>query len=167
MLYVSLIVWVIKRSRLSFPAYITRKNDKSVIDSAALRGCTRLYNVAYDLPEEHWFRSMLFRVRFFLENPNRDFGIQKRILRFFGANPKTDHKSIQSTFRVYSSEQIQIQIQNFWDSQSKRFFGKGFEKGIFDKRFFEKKYWYATDGCRTCMTCNWTYVGGALLILRH
>ena len=28
---------------------------------------------------------------------------------------------------------------DFWDSQSERIFGKGFEKSIFDKRFFEKK----------------------------
>ena len=36
---------------------------------------------------------------------------------FFGSNPNPD----------------------FWDSQSERIFGKGFEKSIFDKRFFEKK----------------------------
>ena len=36
---------------------------------------------------------------------------------FFGSNPNPD----------------------FWDSQSERFFGKGFEKSIFDKRFVEKK----------------------------
>ena len=36
---------------------------------------------------------------------------------FFGSNPNPD----------------------FWDSQSERFFGKGFEKSIFDKRFFKKK----------------------------
>ena len=27
----------------------------------------------------------------------------------------------------------------FWDWQSERFFGEGFEKIIFDRRFFEKK----------------------------
>ena len=70
-----------------------------------------LYDATYDLPEEHWFRSMLFRVRFFgksksgFPNPKTDFKFA-----FFVANPKTDHESIKSTFRVDSSDQIQIQI---------------------------------------------------------
>ena len=34
---------------------------------------------------------------------------------------------------------------DFWDSQSEHFFGKGFEKSIFDKRFSEHK----------CLTCWW------------
>ena len=63
------------------------------------------------------------RVRFFLENPNPDFRIQKRIsesksgfpnpktdFEFFGANPNTDYESIKSTLRVDSSDQIQIRI---------------------------------------------------------
>ena len=48
-------------------------------------------------------------------------------------NPKTDHESIKSTLRVDSSDQIQIQIFEIHN------FGKGFEKSIFDKRFFEKR----------------------------
>ena len=47
---------------------------------------------------------------FLWENPNPDFRIQKRILRFGGANPKTDHESVKSTLRVDSSDQIQIRI---------------------------------------------------------
>ena len=43
-------------------------------------------------------------------NPKTDFRIQKRILSFFWANPKTDHEFIKSTLRVDSSDQIQIQI---------------------------------------------------------
>ena len=40
-----------------------------------------------------------------------------------------DRESIKSTLRVDSSDQIQI----------RSFFGKGFEKSIFDERFFEKR----------------------------
>ena len=29
---------------------------------------------------------------------------------------------------------------DFWDSQSEGFFGTGFQKRIFDKRFFQKKH---------------------------
>ena len=47
---------------------------------------------------------------------------------FFGSNPNPD----------------------FWDSQSERFFGKGFENSIFVKRFSEQK-WYTTDAV-TSMT---------------
>ena len=36
-------------------------------------------------------------------NPKTDF-------EFFGTYPKTDHESIKSTFRVNSSDQIQIRI---------------------------------------------------------
>ena len=35
-------IWVIKRSILSFPVYITKKNVKSVIDSAVLHWTTQL-----------------------------------------------------------------------------------------------------------------------------
>ena len=74
------------------------------------------------------------------KNPNPDFRIQKRISRFLGANPKTDHESIKSTLRVDSSDQIQIPI---FEIHNLSVFlggggGKGFEKGTFDKRFFEK-----------------------------
>ena len=60
----------------------------------------------------------------------------KTDLAFFWATPKTDHESIKSTFRVDSSDQIQIRI--FLDSQSERFSGKRFEKSTFDKRVSEK-----------------------------
>ena len=65
-------------------------------------------------------------------NPKTDF-------EFFGAYPKTDHESIKSTLRVDSSDKIEIQI--FEIHNLSVFFGKGFEKSIFDKRFFEKKKW--------------------------
>ena len=54
-------------------------------------------------------------------NPKTDFA-------FFGVNPKTDHESIKSTLKWI------LQIK----SKSERFWGKGFEESIFDKRFFEK-----------------------------
>ena len=73
---------------------------------------------------------------FFWENPNPDFRIQKRIFAFFWANPKTDHESIKSTLGVDFSDQIQIRIFEIHNLSG--FFGKGFEKSIFDKRFFEK-----------------------------
>ena len=47
---------------------------------------------------------------------------------FFGSNPNPD----------------------FRDSQSERFFGKGFENSIVDKRFLEKK----NGTQQMCMTCN-------------
>ena len=50
---------------------------------------------------------------------------------------------------------------NFWDSQSSQsghFFGKGFEKGIFDTRFSQQK-WYTV-----VWHSHWTYVGGALTL---
>ena len=39
---------------------------------------------------------------------------------------------------------------DFWDSQSERFFGRGFEKSTFDKQFFQKKV--VRNRCLTCMT---------------
>ena len=54
---------------------------------------------------------------------------------FFLANPKTDHESIKTQGGFFGSNTY----PNFWDSQSERFFGKGFEKSIFDKRFFKIK----------------------------
>ena len=55
---------------------------------------------------------------------------------------------------------------DFWDSQSERFFGRGFEKSTFDKQFFQKKV--VRNRCLTCMTlkmnlCWWR----ALLILSY
>ena len=75
-----------------------------------------------------------------LPNPQTDFV-------FFWANPKTDHESIKSTLRV---DFMDSQSPDFWHSQSERFFGKGFEKSIFHKRFFEKRI--VRIRCRTCMT---------------
>ena len=80
---------------------------------------------------------------------------------FFWANPKTDHESIKSTL-FGSNPNL-----DFWDSQSERFFGKGFEKKFFCQAVFRKKERYAKYRCRTYMTSNWTNVGDALLILRH
>ena len=79
---------------------------------------------------------------FFWENPNPDFRIHKQICVFWGANPETDHESIESTLRVDCSDQIQIRI--FEIHNLSVFFGKGFEKSIFDNRFFEQK-WYTTE----------------------
>jgi len=121
---------------------------KSVIASAVLRGCMRLYDAAYDLPEEHWFRSMLFRARFFgksksgFPNPKTDFCV------FCGKskNGSWIHKiHIQGGFFESNPN------PDFWDSQSQRSFGKGFEKSIFDTRFFEKKK-IIRNRCRTCIT---------------
>ena len=100
---------------------------------------------------------------FFWENSNLDFLIQKRIL-LFGSKSKNGswiHK-IHTQGGFFGSNPN----PDFWDSQSERFFGKGFEKSIFDKRFFEKKKWYATDVVHV-QRSNWTYNSGALLILSH
>ena len=62
--------------------------------------------------------------------------------RFFWENPNPDHESIKSTLWVDSSHHIQIrsfEIQNL-----SVFFGKGFEKSIFDRQFSEQN-WYTTD----------------------
>ena len=63
-------------------------------------------------------------------NPKTDFA-------FFWANRKTDHesKNVHTEGGFFGSNSN----PNFRDSQSERFFGKGFEKSIFDKRFFKKK----------------------------
>ena len=68
-----------------------------------------------------------------------------------GANPKADHESIKSTFSSDSSDQIQIRI--FEIHNLSVFFGKGFEKSIFDRAVFRKKK----------MVRMITYFGGALL----
>ena len=86
------------------------------------------------------------RVRFFLENPNPDFRIQKRIyesksrflnpktdFEFFWANPKTDHESIKSTLWVDSSDQIQIQIFEIFV-----FLGKDLKKVFLTRGFLKK-----------------------------
>ena len=58
-------------------------------------------------------------------------------VRFFGKtrkkkqNMKTDHESKVSTLEEDTSDQILN--PDFLDSPLKRFFGKRFEKGIFDK----------------------------------
>ena len=82
------------------------------------------------------------RVRFFGK-------IQKRILNFLGAYPKTDHESIKSTLRVDSSDKIEIRIFEIHNLSG--FFGKGFEKVFFDKRFFQQKC-YTTDAGHHGMT---------------
>ena len=109
----------------------------------------RLYDAAYDLPEEHWFRSMLFRMRFFgksksgFPNPKTDFA-------FFVANPKTDHESIKSTFRVDSSDQIQIQI--FEIHNLSVFLGKDLKKVFLTIKVVFRKTKIIRNRCRTCMT---------------
>ena len=78
---------------------------------------------------------------FFGDNPNPDFRIPKRILRFLGANRRRNHKSIKSTLWVDSSDQIQIRILEI--NNLSIFWGKGFIKSVFDKRFSEQK-WHTT-----------------------
>ena len=77
----------------------------------------------------HW-------VRFFLENPNPYFRIQKRILRFFLTNPKTDHESIKSTLRVDSSHQIEIRIFEIHNLNVSR--GKDLKKVFLTSGFLNK-----------------------------
>ena len=63
---------------------------------------------------------------------------------FFWENSKTNRESIKSTFWVDSLDQIQIRIFEIHNQLRSVYFGKGFEKSIFDKRFSEQK-WYTTD----------------------
>ena len=76
-------------------------------------------------------------MRFFGKIQIHDFRIQKRILRFWGANPKTDHESIKSTLRVDSSDQIQIQI--FEIHNLSVFLEKDLKKVFLTSGFFQKK----------------------------
>ena len=65
------LVWVIKRSILSFPVHITKKKG-SICNRLS---CIALNDVAYGLPKERWFRSMLFSVytsRNWLSNIDRN-----------------------------------------------------------------------------------------------
>ena len=71
----------------------------------------------------------------FWEHPNPDFLIQKEILRFLGENRKTDLEPIKSTLWADSSDKIEI--GTFEIHHLIIFFGSGFEKSIFDKRFCE------------------------------
>ena len=71
-----------------------------------------------------------------------------------GANLKADHESIKSTFSSDSSDQIQIRIFEI-HNLSVFFFGKGFEKSIFDRAVFRKK--------KKKTVRMITYFGGALL----
>ena len=97
--------------------------------------------------EETWMLGCVFsgKSKYGFPNPKTDFefclGKSKNgswihkihtQVGFFGSNPNPD----------------------FWDSQSERFSGKGFEKSIFNRRFFAKKM-------------VWTYFGGVLLSLSH
>ena len=94
--------------------------------------------------EETWMLGCVFsgksKSRF--PNPNPDFRIQKRIFEsrngfwvFLGKSKKGSwiHK-IHTLGGFFGSNTN----PDFQDSQSERFFGKGLEKSIFDKRFFEK-----------------------------
>ena len=90
--------------------------------------------------EETWMLGCVFpgksKSGFPNPNPNPDFRIQKRILSFFWANPKTDHEFIKSTLRVDSSDQIQIQI--FEIHNLSVFLGKDLKK-VFLTSGFSKK----------------------------
>ena len=61
-------------------------------------------------------------------NPKTDFAV------FFWQIQKKDHK-IHTLGGFFGSNSN----PDFWDSQSERFYGKGFEKIIFDKQFSEQK----------------------------
>ena len=72
---------------------------------------------------------------FWGENPNPNFRIQKRILRFGGGKSKNGswiHK-INSLGGFFGSNPIRSLRFTIW-----AFFGKGFEKSIFDNRFSEQ-----------------------------
>ena len=61
---------------------------------------------------------------------------------FFGATPKMDHETIKFTLWMDYSDHFQIQhveIHNFEIHNLSVFFGTGYEKSVFDKRFSEQK----------------------------
>ena len=99
-------------------------------------------------------------LRFCRENPNPDFRIQKRILRFWGANPKT----IMNPLNPDSGRILRIKPKSgflrftiwasFWDWIWKKYFWRA---------VFRKKKWYATGAVHVWHS-NWTYVGGALFL---
>ena len=98
-------------------------------------------------------------LRFCRENPNPDFRIQKRILRFWGANPKTDHESIKSRLRADSSDQTQIRI--FEIHNLSVFLGLDLKEVFLTSGFSKKEM--VRDRSRTCMTfqlnlCWWRLI---------
>ena len=98
-------------------------------------------------------------LRFCRENPNPDFRIQKRILRFLGANPKTAHEFIKSRLRADSSDQIQIRI--FEVHNLSVFLGQDLKKVFLTSGSSKKEM--VRDGSRTCMTlqlnlCWWRLI---------
>ena len=94
------------------------------------------------------------RVRF-LRNLNPDNGFC-----VFCANPKPDHESIKSTFRVYSSDQIQIR---FFEIHKLSVFSGEDLKKVFLTSGFPKVKWNTTDAVHVWHS-NWTYVAGALTL---
>ena len=78
-------------------------------------------------------------------------------------NPKTDHESIKSTLRVDSLDQIQIRIFEIH------------KLSVFWERIWKKYFWQAVlrrkkNGTQLIYAahvwhCNWTYVGGALVLV--
>ena len=98
-------------------------------------------------------------LRFCRENPNPDFRIQKRILRFLGANRKTAHESIKSRLRADSSDQIQIRI--FEIHNLSVFLGQDLKKVFLTSGFSKNER--VRDGSRKCMTlqlnlCWWRLI---------
>ena len=73
----------------------------------------------------------------FLGKSKSAFPDPKTNCAFFGANPKTDHESIKSTFRVDSSDQIQIRI--FEIHNLSVFMGKDLKKYFWLAVFWKKK----------------------------
>ena len=85
--------------------------------------------------------------------------IQIRILRFWGANPKTAHESLKSRLRADSSDQIQIRI--FQVHNLSVFLGQDLKK-VFLTSVSSKKE-MVRDGSRKCMTlqlnlCWWRLI---------
>ena len=87
--------------------------------------------------EETWMLGCFFsgKSKYEFPNPNPDFRIQKRILSVFGHIQKRimNHK-IHTQGGFFGSNPN----PDFWDSQSERFFGKGFEKYFWQAVFLEK-----------------------------
>ena len=86
---------------------------------------------------------------------------------FFGKNPDpsvSESKNGSWIHKIHTPGGFFASNWNpdFWDSQSERFSGKGFEKSIFDKRFSEQK-WYTT-GTVHVWHSNRTYIAGALTL---
>ena len=103
---------------------------------------TRLYDATYDLPAEPWFRSMLFRVRFFWKIQIRISESENEFCVFLGTSK---HGSWIQKIHIQGGFFGSNPNPDFWDSQSERFLGKDLKKVFLTSGFSKKKNWYATD----------------------